>query len=703
MIHMYIFISVDFDGTLSSSRNDLSHQAFLNFVTSLLEEKSSTTIVLLIGSARQSITYDLIGAYRNRNGSCFNFMTKMLAEITTQYPQAKNRVILDKFLLEDLDQETLPGTHFDRAVKDTRPEADKIAELIKPYNLALESVLDEYMRQSWVKWLKHRHDYEKRSLLLQQFQHVVQTYLTLPENQNVQHFFYFIDDVIKIAKSNHQFFSCFPEFVPKELSFEIFHYENGEFCMSPDAKCDCYTLQPIYGQGQFYPELTTCIVASIARPGELLTLFTAIISDNNVELSEHYINYISKVGRINPAWESYVTHAREIGFFTACKKNRPEIAIQLIPLLRERSHFFPGIRYFANTKDWGTVDKIICVLLTQQSQIAMPFILELLNFLITHNRIEILKMMRDSKIIPETCNSLIRCAIELTDNSKPMLTPLLLSELIAILKKLHGDISPQLLTLQRHLDVIGQSNSSKELNDVYLLTLLYLCDESTFVNRSYQAALIHSLFCTCIMQTESMQRMLALSQKKTTDESRFLFCVKQFRAAQFTLFATPLINKLNHESDLLDWCLKKIYSNDFIPRAKIQEYADLVANVFHRLEAVESTPMQRLQSTIAGEIAERERVAYYDPNMQSYYRALRFALLNLSENRLNHESISEVIQKCGCALQQLPIGKRSFPFFNKGSSATAQLHTTFIKNLPNWILEQFNRLIAEEMPFYQIS
>ena len=110
-----IVFSIDYDGCVGMPGciNNTWHVQLCNYMIQLLNQYPTSSLVLMVGSTRQSGALNQSNMNTNRNGSCYKFMNILLLWFRREYPAYASRVELNKLLLEDIEYKTLPGTSFD--------------------------------------------------------------------------------------------------------------------------------------------------------------------------------------------------------------------------------------------------------------------------------------------------------------------------------------------------------------------------------------------------------------------------------------------------------------------------------------------------------------------------------------------------------------------------------------------------------------
>ncbi|RUQ78856.1 hypothetical protein [Legionella septentrionalis] len=181
--------SLDFDGCLfhqdfctSGNKNVIHHNIpFLR--DHLLElKKTFSKTIAFVGSNRQSYTIDIGNAWGK--GSCFPALEKICIFLGLD---------LDTFLLADIYGNLPAGTSFNRAI---------------------EAYVEAYEGEH-ADWL---FDETKVSILYAQMHKIAQ------ENPNEDIRFHFYDDKDSILKSVSEFFTQYPELMPKNVSLIISKY-----------------------------------------------------------------------------------------------------------------------------------------------------------------------------------------------------------------------------------------------------------------------------------------------------------------------------------------------------------------------------------------------------------------------------------------------------------------------------------------------
>jgi hypothetical protein len=212
-----IYYSIDYDGTL-----DRNLDKFVEWLT----KESEDSVEILNGSSRRTAPLDFANQKRNKNGSCFLDLKK-LVDLTNQ--KISNKAKLNRFTICDLITGQKFGTNYDFVEKwyETKDENDNTYLQSKKHCFS-----DEY----------------KIALILSQL------YAINKENPNDTIIFRFIDDRSHdILPVLYSFFSKNPEKIPKNVTLELFQMTGKQ--LQPFEK-------PIIGSGDpdtNLPEKLQCI------------------------------------------------------------------------------------------------------------------------------------------------------------------------------------------------------------------------------------------------------------------------------------------------------------------------------------------------------------------------------------------------------------------------------------------------------------
>lgn len=186
-----IYYSIDYDGTLDKHLDKL--------IEWILKE-SADEIEILNGSSRRTAFLDFTNQKRNKNGSCFLNLEKLVARINQKTPK---KAKLNRFTICDLITGQKFGTNYDFVMKwyENQNEKDNTYLQSKKHCFS-----DEY----------------KIALILSQL------YAINKENPNDKIIFRFIDDRSHdILPVLYSFFSKNPEKIPTNITLELFQ-KTGE-------------------------------------------------------------------------------------------------------------------------------------------------------------------------------------------------------------------------------------------------------------------------------------------------------------------------------------------------------------------------------------------------------------------------------------------------------------------------------------------
>lgn len=204
-----IVCSIDYDGCISGySAGDYAKNMYIH-LSDLLIRHPQANLVLMVGSARQSIFSDLYHELAHQNGSCWVFLKSYLECFQSDFPDLAGRISLDPFLLEDIFCEKNPGYHFDIRV-----------------NSFSKVLVDAYMERAAVfrngvdiQW----QDLTKKSLIYAQLHYIGMKH---PGKKIAFHFY---DDRMCVLQPLYNLYRSRVELIPNNFSLRLFNYVAGYF------------------------------------------------------------------------------------------------------------------------------------------------------------------------------------------------------------------------------------------------------------------------------------------------------------------------------------------------------------------------------------------------------------------------------------------------------------------------------------------
>ena len=201
--------SVDYDGCVSVfSAGDAAHNLFLHLHQILIEHPEAN-VVLMVGSARQSIISDLHHERVNKNGSCLIFFKDFLESFKLKHPDLADRISLDPFLLEDIFREKNPGHHFSIRVDSF---SDELRAEYRDRGASFKNGID-------IHW----QDLFKRALIYAQLHYIGMKH----QGKKIQ--FHFFDDRVCILDNLISLYGNKLELIPSNVSLRLFNYAAGHF------------------------------------------------------------------------------------------------------------------------------------------------------------------------------------------------------------------------------------------------------------------------------------------------------------------------------------------------------------------------------------------------------------------------------------------------------------------------------------------
>lgn len=159
MPEQLIFYSIDYDGC--GARPEIQSW-LMNLLSRDLLALPDAHFYLLTGSFRQYIDSDAYCWRRNSNGSCFIFLENFVEKLKGKFKKEAHRIHLETFLLQDLSENLVPGSTFEKAL-----------QLIRRYNSS--STLQPPTFYSDGKEPSRRHRL-KTDLILAQVSHIYNKY-----------------------------------------------------------------------------------------------------------------------------------------------------------------------------------------------------------------------------------------------------------------------------------------------------------------------------------------------------------------------------------------------------------------------------------------------------------------------------------------------------------------------------------------------
>lgn len=209
-----IVFSLDFDGCISPSHQNGAAQnrcdEMFKRIRAVMEEHPLAKIILMLGSARQTVLCDLYMGWYNKNGSAILYLTEVYKKFKQDHPNLSSRIELDTFLLEDILSNKDSGTHFTKRLN------------LKPH------VIDTYL--AYLQRCNHFYAYEiewqddsKHTLLYAQMHHIAKQY----DNQKI--LFFFADNMLAILSSLQGVFHLKKYWIPTRMDLQLLHYDCGQF------------------------------------------------------------------------------------------------------------------------------------------------------------------------------------------------------------------------------------------------------------------------------------------------------------------------------------------------------------------------------------------------------------------------------------------------------------------------------------------
>ena len=208
-----IVCSIDYDGCISGRHAGDGAENMRLHLRNLVIQNPQANLVLMVGSARQSIFSDLHHELANRNGSCWVFLKSFLLDFQSSFPDLADRVSLDPFLLEDIFCEKNPGHHFDLRVNAS-------SEVLK-------DMYDDRKRHSMHGLDIHWQDTTKISLIYAQLHYIGMKH---PGKKIAFHFY---DDWDYVLDALRKWYKLQIELIPNNFSLCLFQYVDGNFIKSP--------------------------------------------------------------------------------------------------------------------------------------------------------------------------------------------------------------------------------------------------------------------------------------------------------------------------------------------------------------------------------------------------------------------------------------------------------------------------------------
>lgn len=204
-----IVCSIDYDGCLSAYGPDDAAENMILHLHELLMRNSEANLVLMVGSARQSIISDLHHEWANKNGSCWIFLKVFLENFKSKYADLADRISLDPFLLEDIFREKSPGHHFNIRV-------DSFSEAL---------CSEYYQRAAFFKngIDIHWQDLTKKTLIYAQLHYIGM------KHPGKKILFHFYDDRMSILNYLMVLYAMRVELIPSNFSLCLFNYVAGRF------------------------------------------------------------------------------------------------------------------------------------------------------------------------------------------------------------------------------------------------------------------------------------------------------------------------------------------------------------------------------------------------------------------------------------------------------------------------------------------
>jgi hypothetical protein len=275
-----MFFLIDYDGCADNHLNVLSIQ---HKMRNALEADPEVHIVLLTFSARQSIQLNELNKQRNNNGCCFTSIYQFTQEFKTRHPQFAERVSLEPWLLEDLQQNKDSGTHFRQALQKvaqkkrnspTTPQTPKESEYTKRF-----LYLDEH----------------KVTLLFCQTHHVLKKYATLTGNQPIT--FAIFDNTLSILSRLLIFYSKNSNYLPNNVGVKLYHCYINPITKNSDTEKLGELKGTALQQGDFIatiPEVYELACANQKTHNSLISSLKLLPTSKTSDILKSLLNLINE-------------------------------------------------------------------------------------------------------------------------------------------------------------------------------------------------------------------------------------------------------------------------------------------------------------------------------------------------------------------------------------------------------------------------
>lgn len=747
--------ALDYDGSLCPLVDDgtlfyANHHNAISFIIDKIHILRETqpdvkiNVVILSGSARQSITYNLLGMIQNDNGCCFEFYQLFVDDLKERLAKKFGgtadaiSVELCKLTLEDLEKNTPVGEHFNAAleiklveyIKENNLDIKKIQGVLEKQNTGKPVDLEERRKHTeWVNYLVHRHDYEKRALVFTHLHYLASQY-------NGEIHYYLLDDMIKILKSIDSFFSQLPFLLPKNCTVNLIHYLSGRINSR-------YEIDPIEGVGEKrnnFSALAACITTyanctdhiSDGRTGNL-----PLHALSNHKLSfENWLDFCKQLLKSDIKLHDILTTIFSTIFRDTYNSNAQHVDINVIKkfissliLFMDSESLKMGLYRLSliNPDNFHEHCKIIFGAgLNQAKAINNKFELKIIRHLI-------LGLLETDILL---VNSIYEFFCEKKINFYPGLENLFLST--AQLPPIDPDTKLTYNLFQHYFLFLKSALSFFELTDIcenqqffqFALHLsLVLKDRNLEIKNQFSIAVLHfynlfildsdflpnnelgfllrkvySLFFSYVMSTTTMRNLQDYKNQLQGDEiNNFYF--EQYHALSQILNPYSTIGK----SYALHYCSKRI-----------KERSTLSAMLDKKIISWGATPKTRLQE-IQHEIirlidTKLNSIPDSLPVVRAVYPVLKFAIANLTESDFTKSSITNMFTHWKNAMNYRDLKNRTcmetlawyqndllcdhggVQFFSVGGSRVD--HLKFIDAFPEIILEITHHHLLRSQPFY---
>ena len=158
-----IVYSLDYDGCIAPHASKDCMANMMQHMIDMLKRHVNANLILMVGSARQSIHSDIYHQFYNKNGSCLVFLNTFFAGFKSSFSEFEDRVSLCPFLLEDIENKTKPGFHFEKRVDFSGADVEAYAN---QHDILVTKNFDH------IRW----HDHHKKAMIYAQMHHIAVQY-----------------------------------------------------------------------------------------------------------------------------------------------------------------------------------------------------------------------------------------------------------------------------------------------------------------------------------------------------------------------------------------------------------------------------------------------------------------------------------------------------------------------------------------------